>query len=54
MPLRLTTHSQRLYVPHQDREEGRPTDYLSIVGAIGLTPLRRTLGHAASRCVSFE
>jgi hypothetical protein len=29
-------------------------NYLSIEGAIGLMPLRCTLGHAASRCVSFE
>jgi hypothetical protein len=35
-------------------KRGRPRDYLSIVDAIGLTPFRRTLGHAASRCVSFE
>ena len=36
------------------RERSRSTDYLSIEGAIGLTPFRCTLGQAASRCVSFE
>jgi hypothetical protein len=37
---------------HADRS--RSTNYLSTEARIGLMPSKCTLGHAASRCASFE